>query len=158
MRPSTYTDEKLEEIVNRLSKGEPLAQICRDEDMPSVTTVWNWSKAHPHVSESIACAREEGEDWLAAECLEIADNATNDWMEHKTPDDNSLGWHLNGEHIQRSKLRIDTRLKLLSKWNPKKYGEKQSVDVDVTSKGESISPASSRLSDLAAKIGDVPKT
>jgi hypothetical protein len=26
--------------------------------------------------------------------------------------------------VQRAKLRIDTRLKLLSKWDPKRYGEK----------------------------------
>jgi hypothetical protein len=33
------------------------------------------------------------------------------------------------EHVQLSKLRIETRLKLLACWNPKKYGTKQTVDV-----------------------------
>jgi hypothetical protein len=31
---------------------------------------------------------------------------------------------LDREHVQRSKLRIETRLKLLAKWNPKKWGDK----------------------------------
>ena len=30
----------------------------------------------------------------------------------------------NGENIQRSKLRVDTRLKVLGKWNPKRWGDK----------------------------------
>jgi hypothetical protein len=40
---------------------------------------------------------------------------------------------LNSEHIQRSKLRIETRLKLLAKWNPKKYGERVQVAGDADS-------------------------
>ena len=45
-----------------------------------------------------------------------------------------IGWVLNGEHIQRSRLRVDTRKWYLSKLNPKKYGDK----VDVTTKGKEI--------------------
>jgi len=30
--------------------------------------------------------------------------------------------------IEHRKLRIDTRLKLLAKWNPKKYGDKQAIE------------------------------
>ena len=36
------------------------------------------------------------------------------------------------DHIQRAKLRIDTRLKLLAKWNPKKWGDKLDVDANVS--------------------------
>jgi hypothetical protein len=40
------------------------------------------------------------------------------------------GPRLNAEHVQRSKLRIETRLKLLAKWSPKKYGERVQVAGD----------------------------
>jgi hypothetical protein len=30
--------------------------------------------------------------------------------------------------VEHRKLRIDTRLKLLAKWNPKKYGDKQAIE------------------------------
>ena len=36
--------------------------------------------------------------------------------------------------IQRSKLRVETRLKLLAKWSPEKYGDKKQVDVQQTSR------------------------
>ena len=43
--------------------------------------------------------------------------------------DNVL-YKLNGEHVQRSKLRIETRLKLLACWNPSKYGNKTILQGD----------------------------
>jgi hypothetical protein len=128
-RPSKYTPEVVEKICERLSKGEPLAAICRDEDMPSVTTMWQWEQNYPIVSESIARARSEGEDFMAADCLNIADDNGQDIRY------SSEGFpSTDHDVIQRAKLRIDTRLKLLAKWNPKKWGEK----VDVTSGGESL--------------------
>jgi hypothetical protein len=122
-RPSSYTPELANEIVQRISKGEPLRQICRDEHMPQWGAVYDWQERHPEFKTRIAHARELGEEAIAQECMEIADNATNDWMETVSPDGGE-GYRLNGEHIQRSKLRIETRLKLLAKWNPRKWGEK----------------------------------
>jgi hypothetical protein len=118
-RPSSYTPELADEIVERLSEGEPLASICRDEHMPAVRTVSDWKEAHPSFSADFARAREEGEDYLAAECLEIADDGRRDY--HVSDDGREVVDH---DHIQRSKLRIETRLKLLAKWNPKKYGDR----------------------------------
>jgi hypothetical protein len=77
--------------------------------------------------EAIARAREIGYDALAEECLKIADDGTNDYVEGER------GPQLNSEHIQRSKLRIETRLKLLAKWSPKRYGERVQVAGDADS-------------------------
>ena len=70
-------------------------------------------------------AREKGEEAIAAECLDIADDTSQDMI------DTAYGPRLNTEHVQRSKLRIETRLKLLAKWNPKKWGDKLDVDANV---------------------------
>ncbi|HRP05296.1 MAG TPA: hypothetical protein PLV87_10330, partial [Opitutaceae bacterium] len=63
---------------------------------------------------------------MADEMMEIADDARNDWMERRGEED--AGWQVNGEHIQRSRLRVDTRKWMLSKALPKLYGEKQEID------------------------------
>lgn len=124
-RPSKYSEAILAEICARLSVGEPLAAICRDEGMPSVTTVWTWGEDMDHVSESIARAREQGHDYLAAECLEIANTP----MEGITTKTTDKGVEVTREDmLGHRKLQIDTRLKLLAKWNPKKYGDKLEVD------------------------------
>lgn len=106
-RPSKYTDAIAKEIVARLSEGEPLAAICRDDHMPGVTTVWEWQRSKPELSEAIARAREVGFDTIASRLRETA-----------------RGQGESTADVQRDKLIIDTDLKLLAKWDPKRYGEK----------------------------------
>lgn len=50
-------------------------------------------------------------------------------MERKNEEDQSLGWVLNGEHVQRSRLRVESRKWIASKLKPKAYGEKQQVEL-----------------------------
>jgi hypothetical protein len=128
-RPSKFKPELIEAICERLSKGEPLAQICRDEGMPGVQTIADWSKQREDVSVSIARAREAGEEQMALDCLNIADNNGKDMRVLE-----SGVAVVDSDVVPRAKLRIDTRLKLLAKWNPKKWGDK----VDVTSGGNPI--------------------
>jgi len=107
------------EICARLAEGEPLAWICREQGMPSTVTVWNWQKDDAALSERIAQAREIGGDAIAADALAIADETLHDTKIGKDgaemPDN---------EWIGRSRLRVETRLKLLAKWHPKRYGDK----------------------------------
>lgn len=128
-RPSLYSPELVESICARLATGEPMAVICRDDGMPAYRTVKDWMDSKPDVSADIARAREEGFDAIAASTLEIADDARNDYME-ASDEVNGAVYRLNGEHIQRSKLRIDTRLKLLAKWDPKRYGDRVTLAGD----------------------------
>jgi hypothetical protein len=127
-RQSTYTEALADHIIDLLSEGTPLREICRMEGMPNWSTVYRWQAQNPAFATRFAIAREMGEDALAHECLEIADDKSKDMVEDPT----TGVPRLNTEHVQRSKLRIDTRLKLLAKWNPKKYGDRQIIDMDVT--------------------------
>jgi hypothetical protein len=122
-RPSLKTPELLEEIYARLETGEPLVWICRDEHMPSTRTVGNWENDDPDVSAGIARAREIGGDAIAAEALAIADETTGDTIKHEDGRET-----LNGEFVARSRLRVETRLKLLAKWHPKRYGDAVNVN------------------------------
>lgn len=124
-RPSTYSPEVVEAICERLSAGEPLAAICRDEGMPGLRTVYDWME-DADVSARIARAREVGEEHLLSECLEIADDGRRDYVPNE--DGREVVDH---DHIQRSKLRIETRLKLLAKWNPKKWGDKTTAELTI---------------------------
>ncbi|MBR0875025.1 hypothetical protein JQ633_32025 [Bradyrhizobium tropiciagri] len=60
---------------------------------------------------------------MADEVLELADDGRNDWIEQQGEGDQKL-YRLNGEHVQRSRLRFDARRWLLSKALPKIYGDK----------------------------------
>lgn len=69
-----------------------------------------------------ARAKEVQSEHMAEEILAIADDGQNDWMERNGAE--SAGWAVNGEHIQRSRLRVDSRKWLMSKLAPKKYGDR----------------------------------
>ena len=123
-RPSEYTEEKGLAICLRIAEGESLRSVCRDEEMPEKCTVLRWLARYPEFRSHYAQSKIDGAEALAEELFEIADDGTNDWMELTDSDDNPYGYKANGEHIQRSKLRIDTRKWYLAKIMPKKYGDR----------------------------------
>ncbi len=124
---STFNIKDATEIVKRLSKGEPLASICRDDHMPAVRTVSDWKDFSPKFAADFVRARDEGFDAIAADCLEIADDKSGDIRIVGGEDDEGREV-CNTEFVQRSKLRIETRLRLLAKWDPKRYGDKQQLE------------------------------
>ncbi len=147
-RPLSYTQGMADRICERLSLGESLRSICADDDMPSQSTVYRWLDRDDEIGtafrEQYARARERQADSIFDECQEIADDGTNDWMEKRDKDGALIGWVLNGEHVQRSKLRIETRKWQAAKLKPKKYGEK----IDITSGDE---PIQTDINDVAAR-------
>ena len=132
-RPSKYTPELAAEMCDRLSNGEPLRQICRDEHMPHWTQVYEWLSRNEGLSLQVARAREAGYDALAEEALEIADtpklgakkvfsSGSEEGEDNMTVTEEDMLGH--------RKLQIETRLKLLACWNPKKYGTKVALGGD----------------------------
>lgn len=93
-------------ICERLATGEPLAVICRSKGFPDPSTVWDWGKADETIEQAIARARDAGHDAIALRLRETARG----------------GGDSSGD-VQRDKLIVDTDLKLLAKWNPKRYGD-----------------------------------
>lgn len=120
-RPSRYSPAVAAEIIEKLSKGIPMAEICRLARMPSVTTVWEWTTKDEEFSESIARARVAGFDVIAADCLKIADTQKCGKIVKRGPDGTTTTTE---DMLGHRKLQIETRLKLLSKWDPKRYGDK----------------------------------
>lgn len=124
-RASLYTPALAQEIADRLSTGEPLAHICRDAHMPHPSTVRAWQDADNAFALVIARAREDGFDAIALECLAIANTplegveTTRRGRQVETKRSDMLGHR---------KLQIETRLKLLAKWDPKRYGEQTKVE------------------------------
>ena len=122
-KPSSYDPKIAEDILQRLAEGELLREMCRQDNMPSRSSVNDWIlKDINGFAGQYARARETGMHAIVEETLSLSDNASNDWMETNDPD--NPGWRVNGDHIQRSRLRVDTRKWLASKILPKIYGDK----------------------------------
>lgn len=125
-RPSIYSEELVDEICERIANGQSVRELCRDDAMPGMSTLFRWLAANESFRERYARAKEAQVEYLAEELLEIADDGSNDWMLRKNGEDATET--VNHEHITRSKVRIDTRKWLLAKLAPKKYGDRLGVD------------------------------
>lgn len=117
-RPSSYTATLAATICEQMAAGRSLVSILDAEGMPHYSTVMRWIEAHPEFRDNYTRATEQRADRMAEEMLDIADDSTGDMTE--TED----GTVVNHEHVQRAKLRVDTRKWLLAKMMPKKYGER----------------------------------
>lgn len=162
-RPSDYTEELAETICLRLAEGESLRSVCRDDGMPCKQTVLRWISRIPEFRAQYVRAKEEGAEAIAEELFDIADDGTNDWMEKLDKEGEVVGYQLNGEHVQRSKLRIDTRKWYLSKIMPKKYGDRIQHDQHITLADRTDEEIEKRIQELmygqvASPEGDVDGT
>ncbi len=140
-RPTDYSEDKAQKILELLMSGVSLNQICKQDDMPSRTTLYNWL-ADARYSEFLnkyRHAREIQAEHYFDEMMDIADNSLNDWVERETKNGQVITV-LDHEHVQRSKLRIDTRKFVCAKLNPKKYGE-ASATVNIEANSVSIKPS-----------------
>jgi hypothetical protein len=97
--------------------------------MPSRQVVYNWLWDDEHAKEGegsgfvylYARAREEQADTWAEEIIEISDDGSNDTY---VIDEETGETGVNHDHIQRSKLRVDSRKWIAAKLKPRKYGDK----------------------------------
>ena len=125
-RPSKYDPEIARIICEQLSEGVPLRQICRDnEGFPAWRTVYDWMGRDEALSASIARARDIGYDALAEECLLIAD--TPQFGQKQVMSDEGATTTIE-DMLGHRKLQIETRLKLLAKFHPTKYGDRVAIE------------------------------
>ncbi len=127
-KPWVYDEAIALEVCERLSEGESLRSICEDPRLPSHQTIYKWAAVQPTFRTAYARAREAQMEGWADDIVEIADDASNDYIE-RIGKDGEVERVFDPEAVQRSKLRIDTRKWLMSKLAAKRYGDKLAVDV-----------------------------
>lgn len=120
---SKYTPELGELICARIGKGESLNAVAKDIGIPECT-VRRWEQDQPEFATRYARAREERADFWADQIVQISDDGSNDTYEL---DDGSK--KVEHDHIQRSRLRVDTRKWLMARMAPKRYGEFQRTEL-----------------------------
>ena len=102
-----------ETILNKLEQGIALTEILKDDQRDfDYAGLLRWIHKDPQRKSRYYEAQEIGTEMILAECIEIADGK--DGM----------------EDVQRSKLRIDTRLFQAKSWNRKRYGDVKTLEVN----------------------------
>lgn len=99
-----------------------------DRMLPKYETALAWLSDYPDFADAYSKAQRARSDVLFEEALIVADDARNDWMARN--DGNNAGWMLNGENINRSKLRVETRKWAAAKLNPSRYADRATMEID----------------------------
>jgi hypothetical protein len=115
-----YPKDKGEEIVAWLSSGKFLTEYCAQANKPGRTTIYDWMDKSEEFAEQIARARERGQEILFEQNMKIVD-------EVPPTDDNG---RTDAGYVAWQKNRVWTRLQMLAKMNPKKYGDKSTTAIE----------------------------
>lgn len=120
-RPLTYTPELAKSLCERVAAGEMLYKICEEAGSPGITTVYRWMEQFDDFRDNYERARKVKAEHDFDRLQQIADDGTNDWMEARDREGAIIGWRINGEAVQRSRLRAETLKWRLSMINPHRY-------------------------------------
>lgn len=158
--------EVMTRICELLATSEMgVARILKEETgMPAMSKFWGWldekekdgvtlTQQARGLREMYARAKQQQAEYMEALLIEIADESRNDYMEKQVKEGSVTV--LNAEHIQRTRLRVDTRKWLMAKLHPKKYADSIKVGGDeelAPMKSESEVKVSHSFDDLRAAL------
>lgn len=113
-------DQKVKDaIIEGISHGKTLRSLCREHKM-GASTWYDWMDADGELAGRFARAREVGFDAIADEALDIANSPCEGEI---TTDDGEKVVIRKEDMLGHRKLQVETRLKLLAKWDPRRYGD-----------------------------------
>lgn len=117
-RPTNYTYELGERICKEISCSEMGLNKLHDlyDWFPDRQTILEWLTKHPEFNAQYSRGKEMQAELMRENILIIADDSSGDTIE------TSKGIIENREFTSRSKLRVETRMWLMARLAPKKYG------------------------------------
>jgi hypothetical protein len=140
-----YSQESIEKnfdlILERIEGGEALRKILPTIPISS-ETFYRWIDSDELKSKRYARACELRADSIFEDILEIADDSSGDLK--ITNEGKEI---MDSEFVQRSRLRVDARKWIVSKLNPKKYGDRLELDNKLSGEVNIISLGSGKKPD-----------
>jgi hypothetical protein len=94
-------------ICERMAEGLSLLKICQMDGMPAMSSVFLWQVKHPEFSELYARAQLDRAQAFGEQILAVSDAKSSD-----------MG------AVQRDRLKVDTRKWLMSRMDPKRWGDR----------------------------------
>jgi hypothetical protein len=115
-RPSIFTEELATRICERLAAGESLVTVSADAEMPHRATVHRWIAENAEFRDKYARACDDRADALGEEALERARSCSQD-------------------EANAARVHIDTIKWYNGKVAPKKWGDRQTHEVELSANG-----------------------
>jgi hypothetical protein len=111
-RPSTYNEEIASEFCRMVAEGKSTRWVCEQDDMPDMSTIYDWKRRHEDFANQYARAMED-------RGLSYGDQISD-----------LISKVLDGKYeVDRARLALDGLKWTAARLAPKQYGDKQSVEV-----------------------------
>lgn len=126
--PTKYSKELAIKVCTMTAENnwslKKIAKKCKIGT--STVLTWLADKNHKEFQDMYAHAKEEQADMLVEEMLEIADNEGKD--KTKT----------GATHVNRDRLKVDTRKFIAAKLKPRKYGDRSTLEIRTRKLGKDL--------------------
>ena len=114
-RPTDYSEDIANKICDLFAMGYSMRQVCKEDGMPVPSTIYLWLSKEQEFSDKYACAKADGQECLVDELSEIADKVLDGTYEPN-----------------QARVAADIKKWHITKLAPKKYGDRQVIEHDVT--------------------------
>lgn len=123
----------VEHILEEIAKGRSVSRILAEDDAMCSYAQWSiWQRESVELKAKVADAREEGATKLVEEIVTISDERNGDArIEYRDGQPVAV---IDGDTVQRAKLRVYAREKYAAMIAPRRFGQR----LDVTSGGEKL--------------------
>ena len=145
-----YSEPLAAEICKRISAGEFLIIICKDEDMPTERIVVQWKKEHSDFKALYDEAIRDRLDIFEDQIVTIADDGSADIR--TVTKGNKTTKVLDGEVISRAKLRVEVRKAHLKAYRPERWAEQSTLNVN---NNDGDNPANMSMEELEKKLAEL---
>jgi hypothetical protein len=145
-----YSDRRAQLICERISAGELLTVLCREDDMPTMRRCNQWLKEHAEFQALMDMSKNDRLNIFEEEVIEIADDMKNDF---KTVIKNGKEKRVaDPDMVARAKLRIEVRFKHLKSGRPQRWGD---VSTLITKSDDPNDAANLSAEELEKRIADL---
>ena len=118
------SDAVFEEICQEVETGEKSLRFILQERKVSTRVFYDLLERDEAAAQRYARAKQRQSDLMVDEMLAIADDSG---FDAQVVDGRAV---VDGEAVQRARLRVDTRKWIASKLLPKKYGDRQTIALE----------------------------
>ena len=145
--PVPFSEEIFEAMLGHICEGCTPYTISLLEGMPEEKTIFGWMRARPELRPRWAEACKLRSTAFGEKAIDAAQDGRNDWRQRLAFNGAYPGWEVNGDAINRSKLVVDTFLRVAAQYDSSRWAPNQKMDmtakVDTT-----VATKSAALADL----------
>lgn len=129
-RPSLYSAELVDRIVELIAEGHSERQIAKMDGMPSVRTIQNWKDQYPEFLQRSARARE-----AAAEVYDDRRRELAEWLMEQAENAVRTGQGIPSGVVEAARACMQEAARSAAQRDDRRFGDRKSIRAEIAANG-----------------------